>query len=188
MAPFKFHFSKMSKSRSKDSRNSTESEEPTCLSQTTSRSTPETPAIENIGGIPENSSDVSRSSPPPSYEYVLEETRMGQTANVVEEQTESASDTETHQGDEVGGTSIQNIIETPRPEMHKSSKELYRAVAKQWGITCKMSDHCRCFDCQSHYFDCEYEKDEQAKTDGGLSAGTPMFLAEVMHGTACVLL
>lgn len=32
--------------------------------------------------------------------------------------------------------------------LHKSSKELYRAVAKQWGITCKMSDHCRCLDCQ----------------------------------------
>lgn len=41
-----------------------------------------------------------------------------------------------------------------RPEiLHKSSKELYRAVAAQWGITCKMSDHCRCLDCQvSSYF------------------------------------
>lgn len=42
----------------------------------------------------------------------------------------------------------------PRPEVkrpqiiHKSSKELYKAVAAQWGITCKMSDHCRCLDCQ----------------------------------------
>jgi len=41
---------------------------------------------------------------------------------------------------------------------NKSSKELYKAVAKQWGITCKMSDQCRCMDCQSHYFDCEYEE------------------------------
>jgi len=41
---------------------------------------------------------------------------------------------------------------------------------------------------QSHYFDCEYEKDEQEKGDGGLSAGTPMFISEVMHGTACALL
>ncbi|XP_063993594.1 uncharacterized protein LOC135171160 [Diachasmimorpha longicaudata] len=187
MAPFKFHFSKMSKSRSKDSRNSTESEEPTCPSQTTSRSTPDTPAIENIGGIPEDA-DPCRSSPPPSYEYVLEETRMGQTASAEAEQVESASDTEADRGDALRGANIQNIMEISHPEMHKSSKELYRAVAKQWGITCKMSDHCRCFDCQSHYFDCEYEKDEQAKTDGGLSAGTPMFLAEVMHGTACVLL
>jgi hypothetical protein len=39
--------------------------------------------------------------------------------------------------------------EVKRPEiLHKSSKELYRAVAAQWGITCKMSDHCRCLDCQ----------------------------------------
>lgn len=44
------------------------------------------------------------------------------------------------------------------------------------------------FCCQSHYFDCEYEKDEQGKGDGGLSAGTPMFISEVMHGTACALL
>jgi hypothetical protein len=72
--------------------------------------------------------------------------------------------------------------------MHKSSKELYRAVAKQFGITCKMSDQCRCFDCQSHYFDCEYERNEQEKTDGGLGAGTPMFISEVMHGTACAIL
>lgn len=31
---------------------------------------------------------------------------------------------------------------------HKSSKEFYKAVAAQWGITCKMSDHCRCYECQ----------------------------------------
>ncbi|EFN87910.1 hypothetical protein EAI_15944 [Harpegnathos saltator] len=72
--------------------------------------------------------------------------------------------------------------------LHKSSKEFYKAMAKQWGITCKMSDHCRCLDCQSHYFDCDYEKDEQVKGDGGLSAGTPMFISEVMHGSACALL
>lgn len=72
--------------------------------------------------------------------------------------------------------------------LHKSSKELYRAVAKQFGITCKMSDQCRCLDCQSHYFDCEYDQNEQEKTDGGLGAGTPMFISEVMHGTACNLL
>lgn len=75
------------------------------------------------------------------------------------------------------------------PEIfHKSSKELYKAVAKQFGITCKMSDQCRCLDCQSHYFDCEYEQNEHEKTDGGLGAGTPMFISEVMHGTACMIL
>lgn len=98
--------------------------------------------------------------------------------------------------------------------IHKTHKEFYRAVAKQWGITCKMSDHCRCLDCQvrririfffllnsikflqrpfffffqSMYFDCEYDYNEQEKTDGGLGAGTPMFISEVMHGTACTLL
>lgn len=40
---------------------------------------------------------------------------------------------------------------------NKSSKEMYKAAAKKWGITCKMSDQCRCMECQSHYFDCEYE-------------------------------
>lgn len=72
--------------------------------------------------------------------------------------------------------------------LHKSSKELYKAVAKQFGISCKMSDGCRCFDCQSHYFECEYEENEQEKTDGGLGAGTPVFISEVMHGAACNIL
>ncbi|GLV39673.1 uncharacterized protein CBL_08261 [Carabus blaptoides fortunei] len=111
-------------------------------------------------------------SPPPSYEHVLEETRLAQQAGG----SSPTSDT-------------QLALERKGPEiLHKSSKELYRAVAKQFGITCKMSDHCRCFDCQSHYFDCEYEQNEQEKTDGGLGAGTPMFISEVMHGTACTIL
>lgn len=47
----------------------------------------------------------------------------------------------------------------PRNEIiYKSSKEMYKAVAKECGITCKMSDQCRCLDCQSRYFDCEYEQ------------------------------
>ncbi|KAJ8970317.1 hypothetical protein NQ314_001296 [Rhamnusium bicolor] len=121
--------------------------------------------LNNVPAILEtNEGQDVPSSPPPSYEYVLEETRQ---------QAQSLSPT----------------IPTKGPEiMHKSSKELYRAVAKQFGITCKMSDQCRCFDCQSHYFDCEYEKNEQEKTDGGLGAGTPMFISEVMHGTACSIL
>ncbi|XP_055380029.1 GATA zinc finger domain-containing protein 14 [Condylostylus longicornis] len=71
---------------------------------------------------------------------------------------------------------------------NKSSKKIYKAVAKQWGITCKMSDQCRCMDCQSNYFDCEYDQNEHQKTDGGLGAGTPMFISEVMHGSACTIL
>ncbi|KAJ8958612.1 hypothetical protein NQ318_016333 [Aromia moschata] len=137
----------------------------------------ETPVeCENELGSPQNNvpaimetnegQDIIPSSPPPSYEYVLEETRLQAKAG-------PSSPTNPTKGPEI---------------MHKSSKELYRAVAKQFGITCKMSDHCRCFDCQSHYFDCEYEQNEQEKTDGGLGAGTPMFISEVMHGTACNIL
>ncbi|XP_072378607.1 uncharacterized protein [Diabrotica undecimpunctata] len=119
------------------------------------------PILENADG-----NELIPASPPPSYEYVLEETRL-------KAKSELSSPTNPTKGPEI---------------MHKSSKELYKAVAKQFGITCKMSDQCRCFDCQSHYFDCEYEKNEQEKTDGGLGAGTPMFISEVMHGTACVIL
>ncbi|XP_030761092.1 uncharacterized protein LOC115886160 [Sitophilus oryzae] len=110
--------------------------------------------------------DLVPASPPPSYEFVLEEKRLKQ-------QQSTQSPTTPPKAQEI---------------MHKSSKEFYKAVAKQFGITCKMSDHCRCYDCQSHYFDCEYEQNEQEKTDGGLGAGTPVFLQEVMHGTACNIL
>lgn len=50
--------------------------------------------------------------------------------------------------------------ELPSPDTtinNKSSKEIYKAVAKQWGITCKMSEQCRCMECQSNYFHCEFD-------------------------------
>ncbi|XP_039299313.1 uncharacterized protein LOC111050168 [Nilaparvata lugens] len=112
-------------------------------------------------------------SPPPAYETVLSESAENENENQ-EENFEKKIE-----------------VETPQPVqiLHKSSKELYKAVAAQWGITCKMSDHCRCMDCQSHYLDCEYDRDnEQEKTDGGLAAGTPMYLSEVMQGSACAIL
>jgi hypothetical protein len=56
-----------------------------------------------------------------------------------------------HQQPQTPQQPVQEII-------YKSSKELYKAVAKQCGITCKMSDQCRCLDCQSCYFDCEYDQ------------------------------
>lgn len=31
-------------------------------------------------------------------------------------------------------------------------------------------------------------QNENHKTDGGLGAGTPMFISEVMHGNTCVIL
>lgn len=50
-------------------------------------------------------------------------------------------------------------VQTPDTIINnKSTKEIYKAVAKQWGITCKMSEQCRCMECQSNYFDCEYEE------------------------------
>ncbi|XP_046143643.1 myb-like protein X [Osmia bicornis bicornis] len=119
------------------------------------------------------------SSPPPSYEHVIEQTRL-----------EHAAEAQKYEGGKSHGNDASgedNRTKAPKI-LHKSSKELYRAVAKQWGITCKMSDHCRCLDCQSRYFDCEYDKNEHQKTDGGLGAGTPMFISEVMQGSGCVLL
>ncbi|GAB0090341.1 hypothetical protein DMENIID0001_050670 [Sergentomyia squamirostris] len=77
---------------------------------------------------------------------------------------------------------------TPEILSNKSSKELYKAVAKQYGITCEMSSSCKCLECACNYFDCEYEENEHQKTDGGLGAGTPMFISEVMHGSACNIL
>ncbi|KAL0119789.1 hypothetical protein PUN28_007912 [Cardiocondyla obscurior] len=130
-------------------------------------------------------------SPPPSYEYVLEETRMESSAlrEQVLSDDKSTEDIEDGDNDGKGDSGGGNRKPAKGPKiLHKSSKEFYKAMAKQWGITCKMSDHCRCLDCQSHYFDCDYEKDEQEKGDGGLSAGTPMFISEVIHGTVCAIL
>lgn len=65
---------------------------------------------------------------------------------------------------------------------NKTSKEMYLAMAKEMGIECRMSDQCRCLDCQGGYLDCA---DEHMKTDGGLGAGTPMFVSEAFgHGMA----
>ncbi|XP_031619518.1 uncharacterized protein LOC116338425 isoform X2 [Contarinia nasturtii] len=72
---------------------------------------------------------------------------------------------------------------------NKSSKKIYKAVAKEWGITCKMSETCRCIDCQGNYFDCEFDENEHQKTDGGLGASTPVFLNEVMmHQSSCTII
>ncbi|XP_044745807.1 uncharacterized protein LOC123307527 [Coccinella septempunctata] len=110
-------------------------------------------------------------SPPPPYDYVLEEKCSDY--NCLEEEDNTAS-TPTN------GPVI----------VHTSSKEFYKAVAKQFGLTCKMSDDCRCYECQSHYFDCSdyFERKEQEKSDGGLSAGTPMFINEAMQGSVCNIL
>ncbi|KAK9884038.1 hypothetical protein WA026_004971 [Henosepilachna vigintioctopunctata] len=105
-------------------------------------------------------------SPPPPYEYALEDQlQCGQYP--------------CQEDEEIKGPVI----------VHTSSKEFYKAVAKQFGITCKMSDDCRCYECQSHYFDCsDFDKTEQEKSDGGLSAGTPLFINEAMQGSVCTIL
>lgn len=126
------------------------------------------PMVRNEQAIP--------SSPPPSYEHVIEQTRL------------EHAEAQKHDDEKPSGNGEEDSKRKAPKILHKSSKELYRAVAKQWGITCKMSDHCRCLDCQSCYFDCEYDKNEHQKTDGGLGAGTPMFISEVMQGSGCILL
>uniref|UniRef100_A0A0K8SRL0 DUF4802 domain-containing protein n=1 Tax=Lygus hesperus TaxID=30085 RepID=A0A0K8SRL0_LYGHE len=126
--------------------------------------------------------DTVPSSPPPPYEHVLaESTLAGHQEGLFDEACGEGSSMERGPSQRTQPKEILII--------HKSTKSLYRALAAQWGITCKMSDQCPCLDCQSHYFDCEYDRDnENEKTDGGLGAGTPMFISEVMHGTACSIL
>jgi hypothetical protein len=185
LAPFKLRFSKMLKSRSSgDSRsNSVESEE---QQRQVNQSLPsgtdefaeadETEIDNNCLSV--RSEQPIPSSPPPSYEHVLEEvnvtdenltsalrshhvralhlqTRMESSAIALREtegdKEKSTEDIEGGDGgdDDSGGPGGGDRKAAKGPKiLHKSSKEFYKAMAKQWGITCKMSDHCRCLDCQ----------------------------------------
>lgn len=122
--------------------------------------------------------DDSQNQPPPEY-----------SENQENQQSDSESDGgwDSNQMSQMSGNYSQ---QQERSEIisNKSSKEIYKAISKQWGITCKMSDQCRCMECQSHYFDCEFDDNDHQKTDGGLGAGTPMFISEVMQGSACTIL
>ncbi|KAJ9592401.1 hypothetical protein L9F63_015921 [Diploptera punctata] len=70
-----------------------------------------------------------------------------------------------------------------RKERRKSSTELYREAAALLGLSCSMSDSCRCIECQSRYF--EFDEDER-RTDTGLAAGTPALLDHVLtHPMTC---
>jgi hypothetical protein len=42
-----------------------------------------------------------------------------------------------------------------------STKEMYREAAKLLGINCSLSSSCRCYECQSHYFDCYADSTDQ---------------------------
>ncbi|XP_059481408.1 uncharacterized protein LOC132200170 isoform X2 [Neocloeon triangulifer] len=71
-------------------------------------------------------------------------------------------------------------------QKRRSSTELYREAAAIWGLTCRMSDSCRCLDCQSRYFDCDFE-DEERPPD--LAAGGPILFDHVLnHPVTCSLL
>lgn len=66
---------------------------------------------------------------------------------------------------------------------NKTSKKMYAALAKELGLQCSMSDQCRCVDCQGGYLMCG--DGDGDTTDGGLGAGTPMFVSEAFsHGIA----
>ena len=63
---------------------------------------------------------------------------------------EEAIEESTDEGEAVSANQVAPVVPPKKgPEiLYKSSKEFYRAKAKQFGITCKMSDNCRCLECQ----------------------------------------
>jgi Domain of unknown function (DUF4802) len=46
-----------------------------------------------------------------------------------------------------------------------STKELYREAAKLLGIDCSLSSSCRCYECQSHYFDYDDSTEQMDESD-----------------------
>jgi hypothetical protein len=46
-----------------------------------------------------------------------------------------------------------------------SSKEMYREAAKLLGIDCSLSSSCRCYECQSHYFDYDDSTEQMDESD-----------------------
>ncbi|XP_069685241.1 uncharacterized protein [Periplaneta americana] len=140
---------------------------------------------------PVSQNNTIPSSPPPSYEHVLAETRLAaaQAETACRTPDEDADEAEKRRKKAAVMAAAAAGTVAKRPEiLHKSSKELYRAVAAQWGITCKMSDHCRCLDCQSRYFDCEYDQTDQEKSEGALDGIPPSVLSGGLQGTPCNIL
>ncbi|XP_067207410.1 uncharacterized protein [Linepithema humile] len=70
------------------------------------------------------------------------------------------------------------------PRRRKSSAELYKEAVEILGLTCSLTDSCRCIDCQSNYFDCD---DDCADAGTELAAGTPILLDHALshHLTVC---
>ncbi|KAJ8687297.1 hypothetical protein QAD02_023091 [Eretmocerus hayati] len=70
------------------------------------------------------------------------------------------------------------------PQQRRSSAELYQEAVEILGLTCTLSDSCRCLDCQSSYFD--YEEECDCETRPELAAGTPVLLDHALtHPMAC---
>nr|KAF7420200.1 hypothetical protein H0235_010497 [Vespula pensylvanica] len=72
---------------------------------------------------------------------------------------------------------------TSPPRQRKSSAELYKEAVEILGLTCSLTDSCRCIDCQSNYFDCDDDCGD-ARTE--LAAGTPILLDHALsHPLTC---
>ncbi|XP_069696102.1 uncharacterized protein [Periplaneta americana] len=100
----------------------------------------------------------------------------------------SSSNSGSSSSQQPGGSRKQDgrlLSKARRKERRKSSTELYREAAALLGLTCSMSDSCRCIECQSRYFDFD---DDDRRTDTGLAAGTPALLDHVLtHPMTCSL-
>lgn len=63
-----------------------------------------------------------------------------------------------------------------------STKEMYREAAKLLGIDCSLSSTCRCYECQSHYFDYDdstEQMDESDSEDGDSESDADSFSSEM---------
>lgn len=83
-----------------------------------------------------------------------EEDRLQQQSMEAIEQDDIYPDHSIFQGAWDTGTGTHS---TPEILSNKSSKKLYKLAAKEFKLKCKMSNECRCDECQSHYFDCEFD-------------------------------
>lgn len=68
-----------------------------------------------------------------------------------DENNSQRNEPEDHLDDMYIGMSALDILINNKP-----SKKIYKAVAKELGITCQMSEQCRCDDCQGNYFNSDY--------------------------------
>lgn len=104
----------------------------------------------------------------------------------------------------ISGTGNGNVsAPASPPRQRKSSAELYKEAAEILGLTCSMTDSCRCIDCQvidhcnvqkseviaamfcpqSNYFDCD---EDYGDTRTDVAAGTPILHA-LSHPLTCTI-